>query len=1170
MAKFKLLLLLVIFSVTASVASAQNITLNSQNVTLESVLGAISEQTNYTFNYSPEVVDVNQNVSINVDGSSLSGVLGQLFAGKSIDYAVNGSSVDLFAKAPEAATPASSAAQKKVRIEGVVTTATDGEPCLGATVFLKDTNTAVVTNIDGQYSIEVPATGSVLVFSYIGYVEQEIALSAGRTSLSVAMSEDITELDDVVVIGYGVTKKKLVTGANINAKGEDISKLNTTTAMEALQGVAPGLSITRDTGAPGSTTSVTIRGLGTVGYSTPLFIVDGVQMSSIDNINPTFIESIDVLKDAASAAIYGSRAANGVILVTTKKGTQNQKTQVSYNGYMGVQTLANKIDMLDAQEYMYIQDEMRINDGLSGVDWYSVLTNNSWLNSQEPGLGIEYGEAIMENLENGWSGTDWLDEITDDAAITSHSVTITGGGSASRYSIGLGYYSQDGLVGGEIADAGYDRITATFNSDYVLLKKNNRDIITFGENLSFTNSSSKGVATGGIYYNDVYNAMRTTPLMPAYWSGSVDESGIAPNLDGLNSAHVNPVAALYYNRGRNTDNNNNNIVGNVYLSIKPIEGLELRSSYGMNASFNSTRSYTETNSGFGEKLTAVVTDQVSQGMTQYTSYTFSNTASYDKDFGKHSWGFLIGNELNETTKNLSLSAWANGSIFTDLEHAYLYNVPSPESISDYGYSGVDWAASGSSVASFMSRVSYSYDDKYMGVVTMRADGSSNFAPGYQWGYFPSVSAGWNFTEESFMEDQDVLTWGKLRLSWGQNGNCVLQDSTGSGVGFVYTSNVTTDSYGYYFGDFKETQTSASYPSNVPNTELTWETSEQLNIGVDLSFLDSRLGVTFDWYDKTTKDWLVVAPILGTYGADAPFINGGSIMNRGAELSLRWNDNVGDFSYGIGLSLSKNKNEVLELNSEAGFISSSTAQVFDTADAVSRVEVGMPIGYFYGYQTDGILQNQAEVDAYVNSEGVAYFDDAQPGDVRFVDYNGDGVIDDNDKTMIGDPNADIQMGLQLNFRYKGAYMNLTATGKFGHQVFNTYFWGDTSSNNQWRNWSTEILDRWTGEGTSDYLPRLTSTSHRNSSYISDLYVYDADFVRISNITVGYDFSYLIKSGWMKNLSVYVAVNNLYTFTEYAGLDPDVSYGGSDAPWASGIDLGLYATPRTTMIGVNLGF
>ncbi|MFR9528053.1 MAG: TonB-dependent receptor [Rikenellaceae bacterium] len=1134
------------------------------------MLGEITEQSNVTFNYSPEVVDVTQKVSIAINAMPLSSALTQIFAGRPIDFVVNGNSVDLFQKVAPAA-PASAQQAKKVRIEGVVTTATDGEPCPGATIFLKDTDVAVVSNYDGQYSIEVPATGSTLIFSYIGYAEQEVYVAAGRTSLSVAMSEDITELDDVVVIGYGVTKKKLVTGANINAKGEDLTKLNTTTAMEALQGIAPGLSITRDTGAPGSTTSVTIRGLGTVGYSTPLYIVDGVQMSSIDNINPSFIESIDVLKDAASAAIYGSRAANGVILVTTKKGSQNQKTSVAYNGYFGVQTLANKVDMLDAQEYMYIQDEMRINDGLDAVDWYSVLTNNSWLNSQDPGLGVEYGEAILENLENGWTGTDWLDEITCEARIVSHSATITGGGSASRYSLGLGYLDQEGLVGGDIADAGYQRFNVTYNSDYVLYKKGNRDIITFGENLSFTNSSSKSVATGGIYYNDVYNALRTTPLMPVYWSGSVDESGIAPNLDGLNSAHVNPVAALYYNRGRNTDNNNNSIVGNVYLSIKPIEGLELRSSYGMNATFNNTRSYTELNSGFGEKMTAVVQDEVTQGMTQYTSYTFTNTASYDTQIGKHSLGFLIGNELNETTKNLSLSAWANGSIFDDLDHAYLYNVPSPESISDYGYSGVDWAASGSSVASFMSRVSYSYDDKYMGVVTMRADGSSNFAPGYQWGYFPSVSAGWNFTEESFMDDQDWLTWGKLRFSWGQNGNCVLQDSTGSSVGFVYTSNVTTDSYGYYFGDFKETQTSASYPSNVPNTELTWETSEQLNLGVDLSFFDSRLGATFDWYDKTTKDWLVVAPILGTYGADAPFVNGGSIMNRGVELALRWNDKVGkDFTYGVSVSFSKNKNEVLELNSEAGYISSSTAQVFDTADAVSRVEVGMPIGYFYGYKTDGILQNQAEVDAYVNQYGEAYFDDAQPGDVRFVDYNGDGVIDDNDKTMIGDPNADIQMGFQLNLKYKGAYMNLTATGKFGHQVFNTYFWGDPSSNNQYRNWSTEILSRWTGEGTSDYLPRLTSTSHRNSSYISDLYVYDADFVRISNLTVGYDFSYLVKSGWMKNMSVYLAVNNLYTFTEYAGLDPDVSYGGSDAPWASGVDLGLYATPRTVMVGVNLGF
>ena len=1148
-------------------ASAQSVTINVQNVSLKSILREITEQTSYTFNYSQQFVDVEQRVSLNVENESIPESLDVLLSGLNVGYVMGDKSIDLVKQQNS-----NNQSNEEIEITGEVISTSDGLPCLGATVLIKGTYTGTATDLDGKYSLKIPAGGAVLVYSYMGYVSQEISVGSSQTVVDVALVEAVTELDDVVVVGYGVVKKKLTTGANLNAKGEDIARLNTGSAMEALQGVAPGLSVSRTNGAPGAGTKVNIRGLGTVGHSSPLYIVDGVEVGSIDNINPMFIESIDVLKDAASAAIYGSRAANGVILVTTKKGKVNQITKVSYSGYAGVQSLAHKPSSLDAQEYMYIQDEMRINDGLPAVDWLGVLSNNTWLNTQSPDLGTEYGEAIWSNLQNGWTGTDWLSEITtEDAAIHSHAVNVTGGGSVSRFAVSVGYYNQQGLIGGDIADAGYERFNASFNSDIVFYKNAERDIVTFGENLSFTYSKNKGVANGGQYYNDVYDALRTSPLMPTHWSGSLDKSGIAPNLDGMNSAHINPLSNLYYNRGRLTDNNNNSIVGNVYLSVKPIEGLEIRSSYGMNVNFNNTRSYTPMHSGFGDKKPAVTEDQVNQGMNQYTSYTWSNTINYDKEIGKHDFGVLIGNEINRTTNSLNLSAWAKGSIFNDFNNAYLQNVPKPSNPLDFGYSGVDWSAQGGGIASFMSRLSYSYDDKYMAVVTMRADGSSAFAKGNRWGYFPSISAGWNFSEEELMKNCDWLSFGKLRASWGQNGNQTLKNSRGQSVGFVYSSNVSTDEYGYYFGSSKPVRPSISYPSNVPNPDITWETSEQLNFGLDLTFLDTRLGVTLDWYNKTTKDWLVVAPIQGTFGAGAPFINGGEIRNMGTELTLRWRDEIGDFSYGANVSLASNKNNVTQLDSAAGFIESATAQIFDSSAAISRVEVGMPIGFFYGYQTDGVLQNQAEVDAYVNADGVPYFEDARPGDVRFVDYNKDGVIDDSDKTMIGDPNPDLQLGIQLNVAYKGAYANVTAAGKFGHQVFNTYFWGEPTSVNEYRNWTTEIFDRWHGEGTSNTLPRLSSQSHRNTNYVSDIYVRDADYLRISNLTVGYNFAYLFKDkNWLENMSVYFAVNNLCTFTAYDGLDPDVSYGGANAPWASGVDLGLYPLPRTVMLGANISF
>ncbi|MFI3287745.1 MAG: TonB-dependent receptor [Rikenellaceae bacterium] len=1065
---------------------------------------------------------------------------------------------------------------QQLTIRGTVTDQRDGAPFTGAYVMVQGTGNVVLTDVDGNYEIKASA-GNVLEFSFMGYVTQSVSLDAASQVIDVVMEEELTSIDAVVAVGYGVTKKKLVTGANLNVSGDEVTKLNTTTAMEALQGIAPGLAITKNSSAPGAGTKVYIRGIGTVGSSTPLYVVDGVQCSGIDNINPANIESIDVLKDAASAAIYGSRAANGVILVTTKKGRQNQKTQVSYSGYVGFQNLATKPSTLNAQEYMAIWDEAYINGTGSAYDWYGYLTNNPWLESQQSGLGVEYGEYIWNKLENGWEGTDWLDEIvTENARIDSHSITINGGGSKTTYSLGVGYYAQQGLIGYDIMGASYERFNVSLNTDMILFADSDgRPIVTIGENFNYTNSSNVYVGTGGQYYNDAHNALKTNPLMPAYWDGSLDETGIAPTTEGISSTHDNPIMSLYYKRGQFSDNNSNNIIGNAYINIEPIKNLVIRSSFGLSGYFSNNRSYTPTNSGFGSSNNAspVIEDEVTQSMSLYGGYTWTNTISWNKDFGKHSISLLGGHEVAAAIVNAAVSASRTNSLYDDFAHAYINNTETAADVTDVSVSGYDYAAQGGGTLSYMGRASYSYDDKYMVDFTMRADASSAFAEGNQWGYFPSVSAGWNFSEESWMKDLDFISFAKLRGSWGQNGNSTLQSSDGSSVSFAYSSNVTTttDGTGYYFGDDRVVASTASYPSTVPNPDLTWETSEQLNFGLDLRFFNSRLGVTFDWYQKITRDWLVEAPIIGTSGASAPFVNGGEIMNAGTELSISWNDTKGDFSYGATFSFFTNDNEVLSLESETGYINGPTDQCFDGSGYINRVEVGMPIGYFYGYKTDGILQNQDEVDAWVNEDGVAYFDDAQPGDVRFVDVNGDGVIDDNDKTMIGDPNADFQIGLQLNFAYKGAYLNITGTGKFGHQVFNTYFWGNTASGESMRNWTTEIFNRWTGEGTSNYLPRLVANGHRNSSYVSDLYVYDADFFRISNLTIGYDFSYLFpKENWISNVTLYLSANNLITFTEYDGYDPDVAYGGTGCSWGSGVDLGLYPAVTTYMIGLNLTF
>ena len=1061
-------------------------------------------------------------------------------------------------------------AQANIKVTGVVTG--DGEPLYGVYVNEKGTNNYSSTGEDGSYSIETKE-GAVLVFSFVGYNTYEYTVGS-RSVVDVSL-ESQNELEELVVVGYGSTKKALVTGANINVKGDEIAKLNTTSAMEALQGIAPGLSVSRNNGAPGSGTKVNIRGIGTVGNYKPLYIVDGVETGSIDNINPLSIQSIDILKDAASAAIYGSRAANGVILVTTKKGRQNQKTQISYSGYYGIQNLAHKPSLLNAQEYMFIQDEMRTNDGLAPNDWYAKLTNHAWLDSQRPGAAEQYGNDIWANLQNGWEGTDWLAAVMmENAPISSHNIDINGGGNKTTYSFGLGYYDSKGLVGGDIIGAGYKRLDIRLNTDMILYQTaDGRPIVTFGENLTYTNTRNKGVGAGNQYWNDVYNAMVTTPLMPSYWDGSIDDTGIAPNLDGINPGHTNPLASLYYNRSQFQDGRGNSILGNAYLKIEPIKNLIIRSSFGINASFGSGRSYTPTHKGFGNRMTANTLDGVQQDMSQYAQYTWTNTINYKTDFGgtKHNLDVLVGNEFNKTFVNMSVGGRKNGTLYNDLAHAYLNNAPKPESITEIDTWGTDWAAQGGGLVSYMARASYNYDDKYMLDATVRADGSSNFAPDKRWGIFPSFAAGWNFSEEGFLENADWLSFGKLRASWGQNGNQTLMDQWGNYVGFIYTSNIATTGIGPYFGGNKNTSGTASYPANVANEDVTWETSEQLNFGLDLRFLDSRLGFTFDWYNKTTKDWLVIAPILGTAGANAPFINGGEIVNKGTEVTLSWKDQVGDFSYGATVSTYSNKNKVTKLESATGFMNGPTAQIYDNCNFISRVQIGQPIGFFYGYKSDGILQTQEDVDAWVNADGDPYFADARPGDVRFVDTNEDGVINDDDRTKIGNPNPDITLGFQLNLEYKGAFVNATMNGEFGHQVFNSYFWGHSGDNGTYRNWTTEIFNRWTGPGTSDRIPRLSPSSHRNSQFLSDVSIYDADFLRMSNLTVGYNFAELVnQKNWLSNMTLYVSASNLFTITDYKGFDPDVAYGGDGASWASGLDLGLYPLPRTYMIGLNLTF
>ncbi len=823
---------------------------------------------------------------------------------------------------------------------------------------------------------------------------------------------------------------------------------------------------------------------------------------------------------------------------------------------------------------MFIIDEGLANDGKVPTNWENEIKTNNWLNNPNntggvTGLGTAYGEHVWNLLQSGWNGTDWVDEITQkDAPVVSHALNITGATENLIYSAGFSYLDQTGMIGGDIIDAGLKRLTARLNTEIKLVEINGRKILKLGENLTFTNSRTRGTGTGNIYWNDLHDALVINPLFPAYWDLSPNEYRFSPTLEGVNLGQANPIATMFYRHNFNWGKGNN-VIGNVYAELEPIEGLKVRSSYGINSWFGHNRSFAPAyglSSQFNRPSSA---RSIEQSAYQGVNSTWTTTASYERNFVDHFVQVMVGNEqIRNDILNFNVGGSRLNPLYNDPDYAYLRNTRPPTSQADLNTWGEDWAANGGGIMSYFGRVSYNFREKYLFDFTARRDGSSNFIGSKRYGNFFAASGGWNFIEEEFLSALgDIFNTGKLRVSWGQNGN---QDVGGP---FLYQTNIAPLSQGYYFGSNKLTSSTTYIPENTPNPDLGWETSEQLDIGLDASFMNSKLTVTLDWYRKLTKDWLVQAPGLGTLGAAPPWINGGDVKNSGLEFVLGWNDNIGDVKYGVTVSGASVKNEVTRLANAEKTINGYDHILSQGTSFVSRVQVGYPIGFFYGYKTAGILQNQAEVDAYVGPEGnpMEFADNygLRPGDVRFVDQNNDGRIDEKDKVMLGNPIPDFELGLQLNASWKGVYANVTLAGKFGHQVMRSY----RSFADQFeQNYTTEIFGRWHGEGTSNRIPRLSSVSHRNQQFISDIYMHDADFVRINNLTIGYDFGALArKVGWFNAAQVYMTVNNLHTFTKYEGMDPEVTWGGHDEmQWASGIDLGLYPLPRTVMFGVNLTF
>ena len=1018
-------------------------------------------------------------------------------------------------------------------VSGVVISGTDELPLVGVSVLVKETANGTITDIDGNFKLNV-VSGQTLVFSYIGYVTQEIVVT-DQKSLNVILKEDTEILDEVVVVGYGVQKKKLVTGATVQVKGESLAKMNTNSPLQGMQGQTPGVNISSTSGQPGSDMKVSIRGLGTVGNSSPLYLIDGVG-GDISTLNPADIESIDILKDAASAAIYGAQAANGVVLITTKSGKEG-KAQISFDAYYGVQTVARKINMLNAKEYMTIMDEQAVNSGNTPYDWSSFRS--------------------IYDANGNVHDTDWIDSMFKDNARTqSYTLGITGGSQTSTYALSLGYMSQEGVVGGKDV-SNYERYNFRINSEHKIFKDS--DLLKVGEQVSFVYKMNNGISVSDQYNNTLRGAFATSPLAPIYSDNNAYDSSYndTSNSDWYNG-DGNPYGSMMTNS--NNENKTATFSGNVYAELQPVRNLKLRSVFGAVYGSSEYRSF---NPLYQFSIYTYNTTRTSatQNMNHSLGMTWTNTAAYDWTCGKHAFNALVGMEVYRYSGTyLQAKTGALREGFDDWDHAYVGN--GTASSADDGMSVDGYPHDESRSVSYFGRFGWNWKETYMLNATLRADGSSKFARGNRYGVFPSISAGWTLSNEKFMQNtQNWLDYLKLRASWGQVGNQNIDN-------YQYTAPITSSNTHYIFGttDGAPAQSGywGAYPSRLANENVTWETSEQTNIGIDARFLKSRLSLTADFYIKTTKDWLVEAPILATAGTGAPFINGGDVKNTGVELALTWNDRAGkDFNYNIGVNGAYNKNKVGNIPTEDGIIHGKINMLYDNTPEFYRAQNGHAIGYFWGYETAGIFQNKEQI-ANWNADGKHGIlqADAQAGDVIYVDQNQDGIIDDNDKVDLGNGTPDFTYGFNVGFNYKNFDFSLVAYGAAGNQIVQSY----RNHANSKANYTTAILNRWTGEGTSNRMPRVTDTNI--NWQFSDLYLQDGDYLRISNITLGYDFAKLIKLKAISQARLYVQVQNAFTFTKYDGMDPEIGYGTSD--WVSGIDLGYYPRPRTFLVGVNLKF
>ncbi|WP_339919713.1 TonB-dependent receptor [uncultured Flavobacterium sp.] len=991
-------------------------------------------------------------------------------------------------------------------IGGTVKENSSGLSIPGVNVQIKNTNKGVSTDFDGKFSLKGIPSGSVVVFTFIGYKSFEYKVTASNNNMSVLMQDDAKTLDEVVVIGYGSQKRREITGAVSVVDSKTLEILKPVKIEQALQGTVSGVNVTTQSGSPGAALDIRIRGIATNGENRPTTIIDGY-VGELGLLNPNDIESITVLKDA-QAAIYGTIGANGVILITTKTGKKNSKSRISYNTYTGFQETSRKLNLLNATEY-------------------ALLLNESYANG---GKVLPYS-----NVSGLGKGTNWQNEvISKGVPIINHDLSISGGSDKVTYAVSGSHLDQEGIVGQ--SKSGFLRNTAR-----VSLNADVSDKLKLKTNVIYTYFNRKTLSENGLG-SVLFNALNIPSTLSPYNANG--DFTVVPNTTGLGNEIINPLAQV---ANTNNDYNFKKLNGNFGLEYKLVDGLVLSSSMGFNSSNSKSRDFAKQIS-YGGKVFDVVRSSVNQGAVNDNNYSFDAFATYTKKIADHNFVTTIGNTI--------FKEWGSGLYATG------YDVPNNSW--DYAdislTTGILDAKTNSAYSyderrlSYFGRMQYDFKGKYLLSGMIRRDASTKFGTGNKVGYFPSFTAGWVISDEGFFGEDKKINFMKLRASYGTLGNDQIPNNG-------YVSLLSGEATYVFDGSL----VNGTATGQIANPDLKWEEARKFDVGLDLKLFNDKVSIVTDYFIDTRKDLLIpnipVSGITGNYapGASAPTVNAGTVRNSGLEFSVDYkNEFSKNFNMSVGYNVTFLKNEVLEVNNGTGFIEGGSFGVGQPSP--SRMQVGLPIGYFYGYKTDGVFQNQAEINAHPSQ--VALGANAAPGDIRFVDVNNDGVINSSDRTNIGNPIPTATMGFNLQMNYKNLDFAAYTFASIGNDMVRNY--ERTLSDANRLNY---VLDRWTGEGTSNSVPRVTTGATANNVF-SDYFVEDASYLRIQNIQLGYtlnpEVSEIVK---ITKLRLYAGVNNLYTFTKYKGFDPGASNGN---PIGGGIDYGFYPVPRTFLLGLNINF